>query len=124
VGTIFLGWVKVKNGDVAEGKSLLHSGSSAYRATGAVSSTPYFMALHARACEIAGQIEEAMTLLEEACQIVERTGERRFASELYRHKGQLLLRHGHAEAVEELYRKALSSPARASSTITEKWPKN
>ena len=34
-GTIYRGWVKVKNGDVAEGISLLRSGSSAYRATGA-----------------------------------------------------------------------------------------
>ena len=35
VGTIYRGWVKVKNGDVAEGISLLRSGSAAYRATGA-----------------------------------------------------------------------------------------
>ena len=30
------------------------------------------------------------------------------AAELYRHKGQLLLRQGHSHAVEELYRKALN----------------
>ena len=41
-------------------------------------------------------------------QIAERTGERWFAAELNRHKGQLLLREGHPEAAEELYRKALS----------------
>jgi predicted ATPase len=34
LGTIFCGWVKVKEGDVAEGISLLHSGSAAYRETG------------------------------------------------------------------------------------------
>jgi predicted ATPase len=39
---------------------------------------------------------------------VERTGERWLAAELYRHKGQLLLRQGHSKAAEELYRKALS----------------
>ena len=43
----------------------------------------------------------------DALQIVERTGERWFAAELNRQKGQLLLRQGHAEAAEELYRKAL-----------------
>jgi predicted ATPase len=37
-----------------------------------------------------------------------RTGERWFAAELNRHKGQLLLRQEHPEAAEELYRKALS----------------
>ena len=34
-GTTYSGWVKVKNGDVAEGISLLRSGSAAFRATGA-----------------------------------------------------------------------------------------
>jgi predicted ATPase len=46
--------------------------------------------------------------LDDALQIVEGTGERWFAAELYRYKGQLLLRQGHPEAAEELYRKALS----------------
>jgi predicted ATPase len=107
-GTIYRGWVKVKNRGVAEGISLLRSGSTAYRATGAESWTPYHIALLAGACEIAGQVEEAVTLLDEALQIVERTGERWFAAELNRQKGQLLLRQAHSEAAEELYRKALS----------------
>jgi predicted ATPase len=68
---------------------------------------PHYIALLAAACEIAGQIEEASTLLDEALQIAERTGERWLAAELNRHKGQLLLRQGHTEAAEELYRKAL-----------------
>src|ERR1700730_18372026 len=55
-----------------------------------------------------GQIEEGLTLLDDALQIVKRTGERWFAAELYRHKGQLLQRQGQSEAAEELYRKALS----------------
>jgi predicted ATPase len=49
-----------------------------------------------------------VTTLDEALQIVERTGERWLAAELNRHKGQLLLRQGHTDAAEELYRKALS----------------
>jgi predicted ATPase len=107
-GTIFRGWVKVKNGDVAEGISLLRSGSTAYRATGAEAWVTYYIALLARACEIAGQVEEALTLSDESLRMVEKTGERWFAAELNRHKGQLLLRQGHSEASEELYRKALS----------------
>jgi predicted ATPase len=107
-GTIYRGWVRVKNGDVAEGISLLRGGSAAYRATGAKVWMPNYTGLLARACEIAGRIEEALTLLDDALQIVDRTGERWVEAELYRHKGQLLLRQGHAEAAEELYRKALS----------------
>ena len=108
MGTIYRGWFKVKNGDVNEGISLLRSGSAAYRATGAELWMPHHIALLARACEIAGQIEEAVTLLEDALQTAERTGEHWFAAELNRHKGQLLLRQGQSEAAEELYRKALS----------------
>ena len=46
--------------------------------------------------------------MDDALQIAERTGERWFEAELYRHKGQLLLRQGRIEAAEGLYRKALS----------------
>jgi len=107
-GTIYRGWVKVMNGDLAEGISLLRSGSTASRATGAELWMPYYIALLARACEFGGQIEEAVTRLDDALQMVERTGERWFLAELYRQKGELLLRQGHSEAAEELYRKALS----------------
>jgi predicted ATPase len=108
MGTVHRGWVMVKNGDLNRGISLLRSGWAAYRATGTDMWTPYNSALLASACEIAGQIEESLTLLDDALQIVERTGQRWFAAELYRHKGQLLLRQGHTEAAEELYRKALN----------------
>ena len=40
--------------------------------------------------------------------MVEETGERWLAAELTRHRGRLLLRQGHSEAAEQLYRKALS----------------
>jgi class 3 adenylate cyclase/predicted ATPase len=108
MGAIYRGWVKVKNGDLADGISLLRSGSTAYRATGADAFMPYFIALLASACEIAAQIDEALTLLDEALQTVDRTGEHWFTAELNRFKGRLLLRQGHSEAAEELYRKALS----------------
>jgi predicted ATPase len=69
---------------------------------------PHHITRLARACDIAGQVDEAVTQLDDALQIVERTGERWFEAELHRHKGQLLLRQGYPEAAEELYRKALS----------------
>jgi len=87
---------------------LIRSGSTAYCATGAAAWVPLHLGLLAEACEIAGQLEEGLSLLDEALPIMDRTGERWFAAELYRHKGQLLLRQGHSEAAEELYRKALS----------------
>jgi predicted ATPase/class 3 adenylate cyclase len=107
-GAIYRGWVKVRNGDLAEGMSLLRSGSAAYRASGAELFLPHYIALLAAACEIAEQVDEALSLVDEALQVVERTGERWLAAELNRHKGQLLLRRGRYEAAEELYCKALS----------------
>ena len=104
---ILRGWLKVKNGDVAEGISLLRSGSTAYREIGQESWMPYFIGLQAAACEIAGLVQMSLVLVGEALQIAERTGERWFAAELNRYKGQLLLRQGHAEAAEELYLNAL-----------------
>jgi class 3 adenylate cyclase/predicted ATPase len=107
-GAIYRGWVKVNNGDLTEGISLLRSGSAAYRATGAEAWTPHYLALLARACEFGGQIEEAFSLLDDALRVVERTGERWFSAELYRHKGQLVLQQGHSEAAEGSYRTALN----------------
>jgi predicted ATPase len=115
---IFRGWVTVKNGDLTEGMSLLRNGSSALRATRTEAGTPHNIALLAQACEIAGEIEEALTLLDDALQIVERTGERLFAAELYRHKGQLL-QQGHPEAADELYRKALDIAAEQGAKLWE-----
>ena len=105
---IFRGWVKAKNADVTEGLSLLRAGSSAYGATGATVWMPLYFTLLARACEIAGQIEEGSTRLDQAVQLVETTGERWFAAELDRQRGRLLLGQGHPKVAEELYRKALS----------------
>jgi len=105
---IYRGWVKVKSGDVTDGLALLQRSAIAYRATGTESLMPHYLALLASTHEIAGQIDEALTLLESALQVVERTGERWFAAELSRHRGQLLLRQGYTETAEELYRKALS----------------
>ena len=108
LGTIYRGWISVKNGNVAEGISFLRRGSSVYRATGAKTWVPHHISLLARACEIGGQPEEARALLDDALQIVERTGERWFVAELNRLKGGVLQRQEHIEAAEELYREALS----------------
>jgi predicted ATPase len=104
---IYRGWVKVKNGNVAEGLSLLRSGSAAYDATGAEPGMDN-VALLAQGCEIAGQIEEAVSLLDDALHVAETSGERWFAAELNRRKGALLLQLGHTQTAEELYCKALS----------------
>jgi predicted ATPase len=108
VGTIYRGWVKAKNADVAEGISLLRCGFAAYRASGAELLMHHHTALLARAFDIASQVDEAVAAFDDALGIAGRTAERWLDAELYRHKGLLLLRQGHLEAAEELYWKALS----------------
>jgi predicted ATPase len=107
-GTIFRGWVTVNRHDVTVGTTLLRNGIAAFRATGSEAWTPYYFGLLGTACEIAGQIEEALTLLDSALETVEEQGGYWLKAELYRHKGQLLLRQGQPEAAEQLYRQALS----------------
>jgi predicted ATPase len=108
MATIWRGCVKVNHGDLAEGITLLRSGSTAYHATGARSWIPLHLALLAGAYEIAGQTDEAVTLLDDALQITGRIEKDWFLAELYRQKGRVLLRQGHTESGEDLYRKALS----------------
>jgi tetratricopeptide (TPR) repeat protein len=100
--TVYRGWVKVKNGEVADGIALLRGGVRG------PTWTPYYLALLAQASEIAGKVEEARTLVSEALQVVKTGGLRWFEAELNRYKGQQALQQGHSEAAEELYRKALS----------------
>jgi len=98
----------VQKGDVTAGITLMQRGSAAYQATGATTWMPHFVALRANAYEIAGDVEQALNLMDDALQIVERTGERWFSAELNRHKGRLLLRQSQPQAAEESFGKALS----------------
>jgi predicted ATPase len=104
---ILRGWLRVKNGHVTEGMALLRSASIAYRGIGQEAWMPFFIGLQAAACEIAGQVHEPLVLVDEALQIASQTGERWFAAELHRRKGQLLLRQGHTQSAEEFYHKAI-----------------
>jgi predicted ATPase len=107
-GTIYQGWLKVKTAGAPKGIPYLRKGLAAYQATGADTWMPHFLSLLASAYEIAGQAEEGLSLLNDALQIVERTGERWLTAELNRHRGQLVLRRGNSKAAEKLYSKALS----------------
>jgi class 3 adenylate cyclase/tetratricopeptide (TPR) repeat protein len=104
-GPIWRGWFKVKDGNSMEGISLIRDGVGAYRATGAETGLLHYVA--AIACEIPGQIEEAVTAIDDALLSIERTGERWFAAELHRQKGELLRRQGQVAAAEELFCQAL-----------------
>jgi predicted ATPase len=87
----------------------MHQGMAAFRATGAKTLRPYFLALLAAASAQVGQREAGLTLLAEALAVVDDTGERRWAAELYRLKGELLLTRAaeHDTEAETCFQQAL-----------------
>jgi predicted ATPase len=90
-GSLLDGWALVQQGEAQAGIAQLHQGLMAWRATGAVGSRSYFLALLAEARGILGEPEAGLAVLAEALTQVDTTGERVYESELYRLKGALLL---------------------------------
>jgi predicted ATPase len=90
-GAVLRGWALAQQGQAQDGIEQLHQGMMAWRATGAEIFRPYWLALLAEAHGTMGQPEAGLTVLAEALTHVDTTGERWYASEIYRLKGALLL---------------------------------
>ena len=93
VGPIMRGWALAMQGQGAEGLTQLCQGLDAYQATVAAFQRPHFLSLLAEVHRSLGQPEAGVTALREALTLVEQTGERYYAAELHRLKGELLLQH-------------------------------
>jgi predicted ATPase len=91
IGSIFHGWALVQQGQTQAGIEYLTQGLTAWRATGAETGRPYFLALLADAHRIMGQPEAGLTVLAEALTLVDSSGVRFYEAELHRLKGELLL---------------------------------
>jgi predicted ATPase len=100
LGALMRGWALAHQGQVQEGIEQITQGLRAYRATGAVASQPYFLALLAEAHGTMGQPAEGLMTLTEALTLAETTGERWYEPEMYRLKGQLLLQQSSDNQVE------------------------
>jgi len=108
-GTVMQGWALAAQGEGEAGVTQLRQGLAAHRATGAEEHRPFFLALLAEACGNTGQVEEGLSALTEALAAVEKTGERVYAAELYRLKGELLQKQETTMgAVEDCFRRAVS----------------
>ncbi len=86
-GIMFRGWALAEQGQAEEGIEQIRQGLDAWYATGA-RSTALLAGVHLRI----GQGTEGLTVLEKALTEVEKTGERFWEAELYRLKGELLLK--------------------------------
>jgi predicted ATPase len=92
VGIFKLGWVSVRQGRIEEGLAKLHQALGLYQATGVRFTLTDLLGSLAEAYGIAGDIEKGLEFMSQALAEVERGGERYYEAELYRLKGELLLR--------------------------------
>jgi predicted ATPase/DNA-binding winged helix-turn-helix (wHTH) protein len=85
------GWAVAEGGDVAEGLARMRKGLAAIRALGSGDFKTYFLGLLAATLARAGETGAALEVVAEALAAGDRGGERFYAAELHRQKGELLL---------------------------------
>jgi len=87
-----LGWCKAQMGDPARGVAMLSEAIASLNATRSRHFLCYLLALLAQAQMKGGDLAAAMEAVEEAIALSEAGGERYYAAELHRLKGELLVR--------------------------------
>ena len=97
VGIFKMGWVSARQGRVEEGIAKLHQALDLYRATGVRFTLTDLLGSLAEAYGMAGEIEKGLEFMSQALAEVERGGERYYEAELYRLKGELLLKKAERE---------------------------
>lgn len=103
-GTILAGWAEARLGQRDRGITQIRQGIDAFLINGAAMMYPYFLGLLAETLDAGGQVEQGLDVLNTALTISEESGEHYYKAELYRLKGELLLKaagrnDGRAEAL-------------------------
>jgi predicted ATPase len=103
------GWAVAQQGEVAKGISDIREGMKRRQAYGMGAVWPWFLALLAEACGTVGQHDDGLRALEEALQWVQRNDEHLYEAEVYRIKGELLLKRHVPDpaAAEQCFERAL-----------------
>ncbi len=91
MATIMRGWTLIDERRGEEAVQEIETGLAALRATGTELVRPHFLALLAEALKELGRHNEALSALDQALELAQRTGEIYYEAELYRLKGELLL---------------------------------
>jgi TolB-like protein/Tfp pilus assembly protein PilF len=107
-GYICRGWALVEAGQGAAGVAQMREGITAMHAIEADLQRSRYLALLGEACGATGQIAEGLSLLAEALAFAEQSGERFFEAEIYRLRGELLLKSEAPQAgAEECFHQAI-----------------
>src|SRR5581483_1766868 len=91
LGAMHRGWQLIERGRTEPGMAQLRQGLAEYRATGGALRQTMFLAMRAEACGKTGRPAEGLTVLAEALDAAGQTGERFYAAELYRLRGEFTL---------------------------------
>jgi predicted ATPase len=104
---VLQGWARVQQGEGEEAIADIRRGITAYRATGAELESSYWLALLAEACATGDAVEEGLAALTEALDLVASTGVRFYHAELFRLKGEMLLKRAEPKQAEASFREAI-----------------
>ena len=105
-GSVYLGWALAIQGQLSEGINTLREGIDACQKTGAEMWQPYFRGLLADLYRGSGQPEKGLASIATALSMMNTTREQVSEAELWRLKGELVLRKGKSSA-----KKQFSPPA-------------
>jgi predicted ATPase len=107
VGMVLQGCGQASVGQVEAGMAQMRDGLAELRATGAEVLRPYLLALLAEAGGRSGQIEAGLRALEEALVAADHHAEHFYEADIYRVKGELLLRSPRQLEAEASFQRAL-----------------
>ena len=110
VAVAMRGWALAERGQGEAGIAELRSAMATIRAIGTAAELPWYLALLAGAHGIVGQTAEGLDAIAEALALVASTNERFYEAEIYRVKGELLLKHSGSDTAaeaESCFRQAL-----------------
>ena len=89
-GRIVQGWIAAHNGDTTAGIALTREGFARAEATGSRNYYPLHLGLLAEALALAGEVDEGISVLDEALATSAASGQKGTDAELYRLRGELV----------------------------------
>ncbi len=107
-GMNLAGWARVASHEPAEGVPMMRLGAELFRSLGQRIGLAHRAHL-AEALATVGQLDEAASVVAEAQQQAEETGEQAFVSELHRVHGEILMRRGETEAATAVFAHAVEA---------------
>ncbi|WP_179138070.1 adenylate/guanylate cyclase domain-containing protein [Candidatus Entotheonella palauensis] len=96
------GWALVMQGQGETGLDQIHQTLAANRAAGIRDQSSYYLSLLAEAYEVTGQVDEGLAALEEALRFMNQDRMRFHEAEVYRLKGELLLKSTGEASIAEM----------------------